>query len=314
MTLRPATAGELATALGSAQVAGTRVSGFDLRALNRVIEYAPEDMTVTVEAGMTLTTLKAELARHGQWLPIDPPCPDRLSIGTLLATNASGPRRYGYGTIRDWLIGLKVVLADGRLIKSGGKVVKNVAGYDLAKVFIGSRGSLGVIVEATFKLRPLPEAERFVQARCESLKAAAARIESIVESDITPIVFDLHRLPAEDPRFSAVLVLGFAGSHEEVEWQIDEARRTGVSEPTGLDYEAEFWKGPEQPWCRSVLPSSLVDTIGRLGDISFVARVGNGVIHGRGSLPPASPTGPDKLTQRLKDEFDPRHILPEPPP
>jgi len=108
------------------------------------------------------------------------------------ADQASGPRRFGYGTIRDYLIGLKVVLADGTLISSGGKVVKNVAGYDLTKLFIGSHGSLGVIVEATFKLRPLPELEKFVQAKCDSLEKADAFIEAVLNSELTPIVVDLH--------------------------------------------------------------------------------------------------------------------------
>src|SRR5206468_10390855 len=121
--------------------------------------HAPEGRTVTGKSGVTLRVLRAELAKRGQWLPIDPPRPERLTIRELLEENASGPRRFGWGTIRDYLIGIRVALADGRMIKSGGKAVKNVAGYDLAKVFIGSRGTLGVAAVATFKLRPLPEAE-----------------------------------------------------------------------------------------------------------------------------------------------------------
>ena len=167
----------------------------------------------------TLARLQSELARQRQWLPIDPPRADTLTIEAALATDASGPRRFGCGTIRDYLIGSKVVVADGRVIKSGGKVVKNVAGYDLAKLFVGSHGSLGVIVEATFKLRPLPEAERFVQTPCESLDQVRLRIESVLDSDVTPVVLDLHNLPstldARRPTFS--LVAGFAGTAEDVQ-------------------------------------------------------------------------------------------------
>src|SRR5688500_12538970 len=115
-----------------------KVSVFDLRQMNRVIDLAPEDMTVTVESGIMLAALQKELAKHGQWLPIDPPNPENISIRDVLSQNLNGPRRFGYGTIREHLIGMKVVLAEGRIIKSGGKVVKNVAGYDLAKLFIGA--------------------------------------------------------------------------------------------------------------------------------------------------------------------------------
>src|SRR4051794_27010938 len=105
-------------------------SSFDLRQMNRVLDLAPEDMTVTVETGVPLSVLQAKLAKYRQWLPIDPPNPESITIHDVLAKNLSGPRRFGYGTIRDHVIGMKVVLANGRIIKSGGKVVKNVAGYD----------------------------------------------------------------------------------------------------------------------------------------------------------------------------------------
>src|SRR3989442_5872573 len=170
MILKPTNGKELSRGLAHAHALGEKIEDVDLRALNRVVEHTPEDMTVTVETGLTLAALQTELAKRGQWLPIDPPGADQLSVESLLATNASGPRRYGYGTIRDYVIGLKVALADGRVIKSGGKVVKNVAGYDLIKLFIGSQRSLGVIAEATFKLRPLPETEAVVCTRFESLE------------------------------------------------------------------------------------------------------------------------------------------------
>src|SRR5437667_11463844 len=236
MMLQPSSLKDLSRGLSHAGALGEKIERVELSALNRVVEHAPEDLTVTVETGLTLLALQTELGKRGQWLPIDPPRPERLTIRELLEENASGPRRFGWGTIRDYLIGIKVALADGRIIKSGGKVVKNVAGYDLAKVFIGSRGTLGVMAEATFKLRPWPEAEQFVQARCESLDKAASLIESAFDSELAPIVLDRHNLPVPHSGSSSgfTLVLGFAGTREEVEWQIARSRGMGVGEPSNL--------------------------------------------------------------------------------
>src|SRR5439155_6869317 len=179
-----------------------------LSALGRLVEHKAEDMTATVGAGMNLADLQKHLAINGQWLPIDPPQPENLSVGALLATNISGPRRFGYGTVRDYVIGLQVVLADGRLIHSGGKVVKYVAGYDLMKLFIGSRGSLGIIVEVTFKVLPLPETEQFVEARFASHDEADNLTEIVLHSDLAPFVVGLHNLSLGTN--NPTLVFGFA--------------------------------------------------------------------------------------------------------
>jgi len=311
MTIQPSSLDDLRQIL--ARACGAKVSSIDLRDLNRVVAHAPDDMTVTVEAGIALDQLQSELARRRQWLPIDPPNPERLTIGALLATNASGPRRFGYGTIRDYLIGIKAVLSDGRVIQSGGRVVKNVAGYDLAKLFIGSHDTLGVIVEATFKLRPLPEAEQFVQARSESLQDAARMVDALIQAELSPVVLDMHA-PARDSRPSTFfIVLGFAGTREDVEWQRARAHELGLTEPATLDHERHFWSGAASARQVSVLPSCLTETVRQLGDLAFVARAGNGVIYYRGGPPPAKEALPVKLMQRVKDEFDPKHILPELP-
>jgi glycolate oxidase FAD binding subunit len=131
--------------------------------LNRVLEHASADMTATVQAGCTLESFQNALAEKGQRLAVDPLFPDRATIGGILACNDSGALRATFGSIRDHLIGITVALPDGTLAKSGGKVVKNVAGYDLPKLFIGSFGTLGVIVEATFRLHPLPRASQTLQ-------------------------------------------------------------------------------------------------------------------------------------------------------
>jgi FAD/FMN-containing dehydrogenase len=311
MVLRATSLNELTDTLASANSRGEKVTAFDLSALNRVLEHTPEDMTVTVEADIALATLQAQLAQRGQWLPIDPPDPQNKTLSEILNANLSGPRRCGCGTIRDYLIGLKVLLADGRVIKSGGKVVKNVAGYDLQKLFVGSRGSLGVIVEATFKLRPVAEAEQFVQAHCASLAQAGKLIETVMESEVTPVVLDLHNLSTRDLPISTVL--GFAGTREEVDWQLAKARELGFSEPTTLDYEMGFWAESSPAPRLSVLPSRTIETIRGLGDVSFVARAGNGVIYYRGATPPAQAALPVNLLRRVKDAYDPKHTLPDLP-
>src|SRR5262245_9212476 len=129
------------------------------RRLDRILAHDAADMTVTAEAGMTLSALAGVLASQRQWLPLDPACQNDMTIGGLIAADRSGPLRFAYGKVRDWLIGVRVVTADGQVIRGGGRVVKNVAGYDLPKLFAGSFGSLGLVVEATFKVRPLPERE-----------------------------------------------------------------------------------------------------------------------------------------------------------
>ena len=208
------------------------------------------------------------------------------------------------------MIGLTAVLADGTIIHSGGKVVKNVAGYDLMKLFIGGQGTVGVVVEATFKLRPLPEVERFVSAECKSLEEADKLIESVMQSEITPIVFDLHQLSQQD---GFTFVLGFAGTREEVEWQLVLAAKLGFTKPASLDHETAFWADASPAHRLSVLPSKIIEAIRGLAGVPFDARAGNGVIHHRGTLTRSADKPPLELTRRLKDAYDPNHIFPDLP-
>ena len=291
MILKPATVSELRHCLPAS---GQKVRSVDVSAFNRIVEYHPEDMTVTVEAGVPLAHLQEHLRAHNQWLPVDPP--RAMNVGTLISTNASGPRRYGYGTIREYLIGLTVVLADGRLVKSGGKVVKNVAGYDLQKLFVGGFDSLGIIVEATFKILPCPAHERILQTN------GAAAIARVLSSPITPTILDMHR---------DTVVLGLAGTQAEVEWQANEAAKLGFKEEGDLDYEREFWGRTPEPHRKSVLPAKLLDAL--IGMLDYVARAGNGVIYYRGAEAPETSKLPTALMKRLKDTFDPKGILPEAP-
>jgi len=150
----------------------------DVTRLNAVVDHAPEDLTVVVQAGMRLSDLQDHLAKSGQYLPFDPPQPETATIGGILASNAGGPSRHAYGWPRDWTLGLRVALADGSVTKTGGRVVKNVAGYDMTKLYLGSFGTLGVIVEAAFKVTVLPESRAtlaaFFRNRGAACKAALA--------------------------------------------------------------------------------------------------------------------------------------------
>jgi glycolate oxidase FAD binding subunit len=129
----------------------------DLSALDRVIEYDPEDFTVTAECGATIASLRATLAAQGQELPLEAPQASRATLGGAIAANASGPRRLRFGAPRDRILGARFALAGGVIARSGGKVVKNVAGYGTHRLLCGSRGGLAVILEASLKLAPAPE-------------------------------------------------------------------------------------------------------------------------------------------------------------
>lgn len=306
MTLTASSVADVTAALLSAR--SEKVSALDLRAMRKVLEYTPEDMTVSVEAGVTLTQLQARLAEHDQWLPIDAPGAETLTIGALLAANKSGPRRFGFGTIREHLLGIKVVLADGRVIKAGGKVVKNVAGYDLCKLFVGSHGTLGVIVEATFKVLPRPESELFLKRTSTPLDDFTPLLRQVNESPLTPVVFDLHGSPAAHN-----FVLGLAGPREDVEWQREQARALGFTENAALDYDEAFRKANEPVQVASVLPSKVIETIKELRAQSYVARAGNGLIYFRGGGAQPAPESPRKLMRRIKDAYDPKGILPDLP-
>src|SRR2546426_7219877 len=156
-----------------------------LEHLNRLIEHDDANLTATVQAGMCMAPLQDLLAARRQFLAIDPPDPRHSTIGGTVAANINGPRRLAYGGVRDLVIGMKMVLASGEPIKAGGKVVKNVAGYDMCKLFVGSLGTLGIISEVTFKMTPLPETAGTVVAR-GSLAQTASLIEALFGSVLTP--------------------------------------------------------------------------------------------------------------------------------
>ena len=190
--------------------------------LDQVLEYEPADLTVTVEAGIRLAALQAKLAEHGQYFPLDPPYVDRCTIGGITATNASGPSRLRYGSARDRVLGMRVVQSNGIVVKSGGKVVKNVAGYDLNKLYLGSFGTLGVITEVSLKLQPLPEIERTILLKFTDVGETVNIASEISGSQLLPTSLNLfvNGAPLTDSP-EPCLLMGLDGSPETVEWQID---------------------------------------------------------------------------------------------
>jgi glycolate oxidase FAD binding subunit len=162
----------------------------DTRRLRRVVEHAAGDLVVKAEAGLPVDDLSGVLAAAGQQLALDRPLPG-ATVGGTLATATAGPRRLLYGSARDLLIGITVVRADGVLAHAGGKVVKNVAGYDLGKLFTGSYGTLGLIVEAAFRLHPLPRAQAYVLATAADAGRALEMTQAVLHSPLVPAAIEV---------------------------------------------------------------------------------------------------------------------------
>ena len=158
-----------------------------LSGLHQVVQHNPADLTATVEAGITLGEFQDRLAQQGQFLPLDPPLPDRATVGGSLAVGTSGPLKWQFGNPRDFVIGMKVVRADGKVTKSGGQVVKNVSGYDMARLHIGGLGTLGIIAEVSFKVAPLPRDQLTVVATFNDSKQCLEAGLSIFHSQVVPL-------------------------------------------------------------------------------------------------------------------------------
>jgi glycolate oxidase FAD binding subunit len=158
----------------------------DLGGMDRVVDYSPDDLTATVEAGLTAGRLAARLGPRRQWLPVDPPGVAARTLGGLVATGAHGPLRARYGTLRDFLLGVRFVQADGVVTWGGSRVVKSVTGYDVPKLMVGSQGTLGVLCELTLRLHPRPEAEATRLCTFDSVDAAAAFVARVLDSSLEP--------------------------------------------------------------------------------------------------------------------------------
>lgn len=297
---RPATAAELGEVVREAVAArqgvypvGGRTSldvglpptkpgvAVDTTALDAVIDYPARDMTVTVGAGITAAKLQELLAREGQWLPVDVPDPDRATLGGAVALNKSGPRRLGYGTLRDYVIGIRFVTDEGREVSAGGRVVKNVAGYDLMKLQTGAVGTLGVITQLTLKVRPKPEASALVVFGCDG-PAVGDLLDRLHASASRPVAVELLNAAcwgggsAGDPGWR--VVAGFEEKAATVDWQVNTLFGELKGLPTGQPVEivgsdaalqwrflTQLQRRPDSRfvWKANVLPSKVAGLVTR---------------------------------------------------
>ena len=274
--------------------------------LDRVVDYPAADMTITVEAGVTLAGLQSTLAAQGQRLQVDAPRPDRATLGGIFATNSTGPRRLGHGRPRDQILGVRFVDAAGRLVKGGGRVVKNVAGYDLPKLLTGSLGTLGIVAELTLKVRPLPEATGFAIADFKTSDSLAKALEVLNTSKTRPVALELWnarsagRFRGTFPEGSSNwrLLIGYEARRSAIDWQIDALRgELEVPIETARDDSASaIWRGLEDPpdldpeavaLVASVRPSALTSFADRLDRAGWAiqAHAASGVIHADRSGP-----------------------------
>ncbi|HLQ31379.1 MAG TPA: FAD-binding oxidoreductase [Chloroflexota bacterium] len=278
-------------------------------AMNRVLEYEPADLVVSVQAGVRLGELQRTLGQHGQLLALDPPLPEQATIGGIIAANASGPLRLRYGTCRDLLIGIKVVSADGSITKGGGKVVKNVTGYDMCKLYTNSLGTLGVIVEASFKLAPLPRIETTVLAWFGNLGQAYEAARAIHKSVLpvracellsSEVAASLGVAGSGLGRRDHLLAVWIGGGEAAVERQNrDVAALCSTADRTQVLRDQEvrrLWRGiedfgrepPEIIARLSVLPSRAGELLARLPEgATFVSHLLSGVTHAFGAAPEA---------------------------
>ncbi|HEU4796185.1 MAG TPA: FAD-linked oxidase C-terminal domain-containing protein, partial [Pyrinomonadaceae bacterium] len=296
----------------------------DLSGFNKIIEHEPADLIAVAQAGVTLSAFNETLAQNGQWLPLDPPDDGRATLGGIVATGLGGAPQFGYGRPRGSVIGMTVVLADGTIIKAGGRVVKNVAGYDLCKLFTGSYGTLGVITELIFKLRPRPARECTVIATgkpSELLQAGRA----IVEARLFPVAVELvsaafsKQLGIHTDETSAALLIRFAGNDKAVAYQIEQAlvhlKNSAVDSTAVLAEDPQLWRSvaalpvKEQPSSVThVLPTRLTETIRTIGsDSLWQAGVADGRI--RQMKNPTNRTSLDPLSQRIKQQLDPANLF-----
>jgi glycolate oxidase FAD binding subunit len=313
-TVEPATADEVAAVLADASSAGERVlvrgggtkadltsrrpasaAGLLLRThrLSRIVAHRDGDLTATIEAGAVLDEVNQALRRRGQWLPLDPPWSDRATIGGIVAANDAGPRRHGYGSPRDLIIGVEIVRADGVRAKAGGIVVKNVAGYDLARLMAGSFGCLAVIVGVTFKLYPVTAASATVVADLPTHAAAGGLALAVNASQLTPTAVELQLPPVRMLiRFESIEASVAQQSAQAVRLVQDCGGRAAVVR--GTDEQAEWDAHRRRPWTAdgavmkmTMLPSDLAVSLDRLAaeakgcEVEVVGRASLGVLLAR---------------------------------
>jgi glycolate oxidase FAD binding subunit len=292
----------------------------DLRGLDRVIDYPARDMTITVQAGITMERLRDALKAEGQQLPVDVPFPERATLGGAVATNASGPRRFGHGTLRDYVIGITVVNDRGEEVKGGGRVVKNVAGYDLMKLYTGSLGTLGVITQLTLKVKPLPAAVTLVAVPCppEMLETVLNRV--LPATATRPTMVSVANGPAAHLLGSKatghLVVVGFEEKSVTVAWQVERLGRELPPElrTTDSEFQGDIATLFIQKWAdfpltnphgltfkANVVPAATAELFRRADGLSprpaLIAHAGNGIVFGH--LP--TDLGPERGKAILDD-------------
>jgi glycolate oxidase FAD binding subunit len=285
----------------ASKAAGKRLS---TNGLVHVVDYPARDMTVTVEAGITLAELSRLLAAENQMLPVDIAQADSATLGGAIAVNFSGPRRYGYGTLRDYVIGVSAIDGHGTEFHAGGRVVKNVAGYDFCKLLTGSLGTLAVITQVTLKVLPRPEAAVALALDVPTSEQAEALLAGLVQSRTTPSAIELLIGDAwKDVAGPAIggfgrLIVGLEGTEPEVRWMVDQLRAEWLAAGAaatnlidGADAEklrerltAFGCEGPPAPWMLkfNTRPSRVVEACSRIRRVfptaSLLSHAGNGII------------------------------------
>jgi glycolate oxidase FAD binding subunit len=298
--------------------------GLSLAGLGRVVDYPARDLTITVEAGVTIAELASRLASEGQRLPVDVPQADRATVGGAVATNPSGPRRFQFGTLRDYVIGARAVDGQGTEFSAGGRVVKNAAGYNLCRLLTGSLGTIGVITQVTLMVKPLAEASAFLACDLADFETAERLLAALVHTDTLPAAVELlagpawqddESLVAESGSAAGRLVVGFEGTSAEVDWMLERLEEewrpiSGVpataiqgdacvrvwSRLTEFPAETSGNGRPAQAVIQlSVLPSATVGFVERLREVdpecSIQAHAGDGVIRARLSAAPDQVAG-----------------------
>lgn len=305
----PRTIGEAAEALAAAARRGARVSierdGGDIilstRSLDRVLEHEAGDLTATVEAGIRLSQLNERLAAAGQMLALDPP--GDPTVGACLAGNLSGPRRHRYGAPRDLVLGVTVVLADGTVANAGGKVVKNVAGYDLGKLFCGSEGRLGLIARVSLRLHPVPAAARSHVVQVTSAQQAHESWQALHRSTLDPSAVDLlWKGPG-----SRLAVL-FEGTERAVAAQAGAAEKLlgGEEAPPELWDVSRGWQARAQGRI-SFPPRGLERALSGLPEA--LVRPGVGSAFPMAPMSDQPERGAAELAERIRLAFDPERVL-----
>jgi glycolate oxidase FAD binding subunit len=247
----------------------------DTQGLARVLEYKPDDLTVSLEVGLSAGALAASLSPRRQHLPLDPPGWAGRTLGGLVATNAHGPLRARYGTLRDLLLGVRFVQADGVLTWGGARVVKSVSGYDIPKLMVGALGTLGVLVELTLRLHPMPDREGTWLVTLPSAPATQAFIALVLDSTLEPMRFELLNEPALQASSAPSAPVGVAVSIGSVEGAVREqgarleelARRAGGR---AIALDEDFWDRCDRAFAKAegevvlqvgVLPSRIAETL-----------------------------------------------------